>query len=68
MVTVIERLTNSILRGTKMITRLLVFSILGSLSCAVFASDIVDDGAYTVNDANLIVADNKRKERRDDRG
>ena len=51
-----------------MISRLLVSSIFGFLSCAVFASDDVDDGAYAVNDSNLIVADNRRKERRDDRG
>jgi len=51
-----------------MITRLLVSSIFGFLSCAVFASDDVDDGAYSVNDSDLIVADNRRKERRDDRG
>ena len=50
-----------------MITRLLVFSIFGFLSYAAFASDDVDGGAYAVNDANLIVADNRRKERRDDR-
>lgn len=51
-----------------MITRILVFSIFGFLSYAVFACDAVDDGAYAVNDADLIVADNRRKERRDDRG
>jgi len=50
------------------ITRLLVVSVFGFLSCAVFASDDIDDGAYAVNDADLIVADNRRKERRDDRG
>lgn len=50
-----------------MITRLLVLSIFGFLSCAVFASDDVDDGLNTVNNADLIVADNRRKDRRDDR-
>jgi len=51
-----------------MITKLLVSGIFGFLSCAVFASDDVNDGAYAVNDSDLIVADNRRKERRDDRG
>jgi hypothetical protein len=50
-----------------MITRLLVSSIFGFLSCAVFASDGVDDGLYAVNKVDLIVADNRRKDRRDDR-
>ena len=50
-----------------MITRLLVLGIFGFLSCAVFPSDDVDDGLNTVNNADLLVADNRRKDRRDDR-
>ncbi len=50
-----------------MITRLLVLSVFGFLSCAVFASAEVDDRSITANNADLIVADNRRKERRDDR-
>ena len=50
-----------------MITRLLVLSVFGFLSCAVLASDVVDDGMYAVNSENSLVADNRRKDRRDDR-
>lgn len=50
-----------------MITRLLVTGIFGFPSCAVFASDDVIDSLYTVNNENLILADNRRKDRRDDR-
>ena len=50
-----------------MIIRLLVLSIFGFLSCTVLASDKVEDGSNTVGNANLIVADNRRKGRRDDR-
>jgi len=50
-----------------MITRLLVLGVSGFLSCAVFASDDVDNGLNTANIADVIVADNNRKERRDDR-
>jgi len=46
----------------------MALSVFGFLSCAVFASTDVDDGTRTVNNADLIVADNRRKERRDDRG
>ncbi len=42
-----------------MITRLLVLSIVGFLSSAAFAGDFVSD--------ELLMADNPRKERRDDR-
>jgi len=51
-----------------MITRLLVLGVFGFLSSAVCASDDIDDGLITANNADLIVADNRRKERRDDRG
>jgi len=50
-----------------MITRLLVLSVFGFLSCAVLANADVDDGLYAVNNVDVIVADNRRKERRDDR-
>jgi len=50
-----------------MITRLLAISIFGFMSCAVFASDVVDDGATAFDNMDLIVADNRRKDRRDDR-
>ena len=50
-----------------MIIRLLVLSVFGFLSCAAFACDAVIDGATALDDADLIVADNRRKERRDDR-
>ena len=51
-----------------MITRLLALSVLGFLSCAVYAGTDFDDGSKMINDSDLIVADNRRKERRDDRG
>ena len=50
-----------------MIYRLLVLSIFGFLGCAVLACDNVDDGSSTVNNSDLLVADNNRKERRDGR-
>jgi hypothetical protein len=50
-----------------MIIRLLVLSIFGFLSCTVLASDNVEDGSNAAGDASLIVADNRRKGRRDDR-
>ena len=50
-----------------MITRLLVLSIFGILSSAVFACDKNDDGLSTANDSDVILADNRRKDRRDDR-
>lgn len=50
-----------------MITRLLVLSVFGFLSCAVSANTDVDDGLDEVSNADLIVADNRRKDRRDDR-
>ena len=51
-----------------MITRLLVLGICGLLSCGIFASEDVYDHSITVDNADLIVADNRRKDRRDDRG
>lgn len=50
-----------------MITRLLVLSVFGFLSCVVFASDDMDDASSTVGNDDLIMADNPRKERREDR-
>ena len=50
-----------------MFTRLLVISFFGFVSCAVFASDVVDDGATALDNIDLFVADNRRKDRRDDR-
>ena len=50
-----------------MITRLLVLSVFGFLNCAALASDVVDDGATALDNADMLVADNRRKERRDDR-
>ena len=51
-----------------MITRILVLGVFGILSSAVFACDNDDDGLSTANDSDVILADNRRKERRDDRG
>ena len=51
-----------------MIIRLLVLSIFGFLSCTVLASNDVEGGANGLGDADLFVADNRRKDRRDDRG
>jgi hypothetical protein len=50
-----------------MINRLLVLSIFGFLGCAVLACDDYADGSITANNSELIMADNNRKERRDDR-
>jgi hypothetical protein len=50
-----------------MITRLLVVSIFGLLSCAVSASDVADDGLYLVSSEDVLLADNRRKDRRGDR-
>ena len=51
-----------------MITRFLVLVVFGFLSSAVLAVGDVQDGSNTVNDADFLLADNKRKDRRDDRG
>jgi len=50
-----------------MITRLLVLSVMGFLSSGIWASDDIDDASSTVGNDELIMADNPRKERRDDR-
>ena len=50
-----------------MITRLLALGLAGFLSCAVLASDDVDNASSMVGNYDLIMADNPRKERRDDR-
>jgi len=50
-----------------MITRLLVLSVMGFLSSSIWASDDIDDALSTVDTDDLIMADNPRKERRDDR-
>jgi hypothetical protein len=50
-----------------MITRLLLVSIFGFLSCAVSASDVVDDGLYLVSSEDGLLADNRREDRRGDR-
>jgi hypothetical protein len=48
--------------------RLLVLAAIGSLSLALLASSDVNEGIFAVSDADTILADNRRKERRDDRG
>jgi len=50
-----------------MITRVFVLGVFGFLSCAAFASADVDDGLAAANNVDIIVADNRRKGRRDDR-
>jgi len=50
-----------------MITRLLVVSFFGLLSCTVSAGDVADDGLYLVSSEDVLVADNRRKDRRGDR-
>ncbi len=50
-----------------MIIRILILSVCGFLGSAVLAIDDVHDGANSVNNADLVVADNRRKDRRDDR-
>ncbi len=50
-----------------MITRLLVISVFGFLSYAVSANTDVDDGALAISSEDLMIADNRRKDRRGDR-
>jgi hypothetical protein len=51
-----------------MMTRLLIASIFGFLSCAAIASDdVVSDGFSATVDGELLMAANPRKDRRDDR-
>ena len=50
-----------------MLTRLLIIGVTGLLSCAVFASTDINDVGITADNADLIMADNNRKDRRDGR-
>jgi len=50
-----------------MITRVMIAGVIGLLSCAVYASDDVYDVTLTVDNDGLLMADNPRKDRRDDR-
>lgn len=50
-----------------MLTRLLILGVTGFLSCTVFASSDVSDVGITADNADMIMADNRRKGRRDDR-
>ena len=50
-----------------MIIRLMVFGIFGFLSFAVFAGGDIDEALSSVNNEDVILADNRRKNRRDDR-
>lgn len=49
-----------------MFTRILVLGVFGFMSFAVFTSGTVDDGAM-VYDADFVVAENRRKDRRGNR-
>lgn len=51
-----------------MITKLLIASIFGFLSCvAIAGNDAVSDGVSATMDGELLMAANPRKDRRDDR-
>ena len=50
-----------------MITRILAVVLTGFLSCAVFAGDDVNDVGATAHNDDLLIAENRRKGRRDDR-
>jgi hypothetical protein len=51
-----------------MITRLLITGLFGFLSCVAVANDdAVSDGFLAATDGALLMADNPRRERRDDR-
>lgn len=50
-----------------MFTRLLILGVTGILSCTVFASDEIVGEDPMMTDESTLVADNRRKERRDDR-
>jgi hypothetical protein len=50
-----------------MVTRFLVLIIFGFLNCAIFASDDIGDVGSTIDNYDLLVVDNRRKDRRDDR-
>ncbi len=47
--------------------RLLVLAAIGSLSLVVFASGDLNEGLDAASNADIILADNRRKDRRDDR-
>ena len=51
-----------------MIIRLIVICVAGFLSFAALACGDIDDGISVAANSNIILADNRRKERRDDRG
>ena len=56
------------MRGeTQMFTRLLVLGVAGILSCAVFASDEIVAEDSVIDGDSTLMADNRRKDRRDDR-
>ena len=51
-----------------MITKLLITTLFGFLSCVAVASDgPVNNGFSAIADGDLLMADNPRKDRRDDR-
>ena len=51
-----------------MITKLLITTLIGILSCAAVANDdAAIDGYLAATDGDLLMADNPRKDRRDDR-
>ena len=50
-----------------MITRILAIVLTGLLSFAVFAGDDINDAGLTVINNDVIMADNRRKDRRGDR-
>ena len=50
-----------------MITRILAIVLTGFLSCAVFADDNIKEIGASVHNDDLLIADNRRKGRRDDR-
>ena len=50
-----------------MIIRLSVFVAIGSLCLAVFANSDINEGLSDASNADIILADNRRKDRRDDR-
>jgi hypothetical protein len=54
-------------REIKMIKKLLAVGIIGLLSCSVFASEDTDYGVQGSASDALLMADNPRQERRDDR-
>ena len=51
-----------------MITRTLLCIAFSFLSYAAFADAGIADGASSIDEQDLLIADNRRKDRRDDRG